>query len=191
MESAPLLSSRDGAERVQLEGFGPTRNRKVVGSNPTSGSKTAGQRVYTVLPPMALLASLIIPLHEPGVGRAASLGYVAVGPPPGLAELGGYRRARLRGPYINPDSPISPASHAAGEMLAGYLGDEGTTVDDKYLIVILVLAILFGASRLPSLGRNLGQGIREFREGIAEGAQGDDVEKAAPVSPADVSGAAS
>src|SRR5829696_9229322 len=25
--------------RVQLEGFGPTRNRKVVGSNPTSGSK--------------------------------------------------------------------------------------------------------------------------------------------------------
>jgi TatA/E family protein of Tat protein translocase len=57
-------------------------------------------------------------------------------------------------------------------------------VDDKYLIVILVLAILFGASRLPSLGRNVGQGIREFRKGITEGAQGDDVEKAAPASPA-------
>jgi hypothetical protein len=39
MESAPLLSSQDGTGRVQLEGFGPTRNRKVVGSNPTSGSK--------------------------------------------------------------------------------------------------------------------------------------------------------
>jgi hypothetical protein len=37
MESAPLLSSQDGTGRVQLEGFGPTRNRKVVGSNPTSG----------------------------------------------------------------------------------------------------------------------------------------------------------
>jgi TatA/E family protein of Tat protein translocase len=46
-------------------------------------------------------------------------------------------------------------------------------VDDKYLIVILVLAILFGASRLPSLGRNLGQGIREFKMGIADGAQDD------------------
>jgi sec-independent protein translocase protein TatA len=42
-------------------------------------------------------------------------------------------------------------------------------VDDKYLIVILVLAILFGASRLPSLGRNLGQGIHEFRRGLTEG----------------------
>ena len=58
-------------------------------------------------------------------------------------------------------------------------------MDDKYLIVILVLAILLGASRLPSLGRNIGQGIREFRNGIAEGAQGDDLEKAAPASPAD------
>jgi hypothetical protein len=45
MKSAPHLSSQDGAGRVQLEGFGPTRNRKVVGSNPTSGSKTAGQRL--------------------------------------------------------------------------------------------------------------------------------------------------
>ena len=43
MKSAPHLSSRDGARQVQLEGFGPTRNRKVVGSNPTSGSKTAGE----------------------------------------------------------------------------------------------------------------------------------------------------
>jgi len=38
MEWDPHVSSRDGAGRVQLEGFGPTRNRKVVGSNPTSGS---------------------------------------------------------------------------------------------------------------------------------------------------------
>ena len=54
-----------------------------------------------------------------------------------------------------------------------------------------MLAILFGASRLPSLGRNVGQGIREFRKGIAEGAQGDDVEKVAPASPADDSSTAS
>jgi hypothetical protein len=29
-----------------LKDFGPTRNRKVVGSNPTSGSRTAGQRLF-------------------------------------------------------------------------------------------------------------------------------------------------
>lgn len=63
-------------------------------------------------------------------------------------------------------------------------------MDDKYLIVILVLAILFGASRLPSLGRNVGQGIREFRKGIAEGAQDDDIEKASPASPTDDSSTA-
>jgi len=37
-----------------------TRNRKVVGSNPTSGSISAGQRVYSAFLPRALLASLII-----------------------------------------------------------------------------------------------------------------------------------
>ena len=47
-------------------------------------------------------------------------------------------------------------------------------MDDKYLIVIVVLAILFGASRLPSLARNLGEGIREFKRGIAEDARDDD-----------------
>jgi hypothetical protein len=44
MKLVPRLSSQDGSGQVQLEGFGPTRIRKVVGSNPTSGSKTAGQR---------------------------------------------------------------------------------------------------------------------------------------------------
>jgi sec-independent protein translocase protein TatA len=46
--------------------------------------------------------------------------------------------------------------------------------DEKYLIVILVVALLFGASKLPMLGRNLGQGIKEFKNGIAEAAGEDD-----------------
>jgi sec-independent protein translocase protein TatA len=41
-------------------------------------------------------------------------------------------------------------------------------VEDKWLLVILVVAIVFGAARLPSLGRNLGQGISELRKGLAE-----------------------
>jgi hypothetical protein len=45
MQSVPLLSSQDGPGRVQLEGFGPTRNRKVEGSNPSSGSISAGRQL--------------------------------------------------------------------------------------------------------------------------------------------------
>jgi hypothetical protein len=45
MKSVPHLSSHDGPGRDQPQGFGPTRNRKVVGSNPTSGSETARQSV--------------------------------------------------------------------------------------------------------------------------------------------------
>ena len=56
-------------------------------------------------------------------------------------------------------------------------------MDDKYLIVILVLAILIGASRLPALGRNLGQGISEFKRGLTEG--GRDATTAEPPDPED------
>jgi sec-independent protein translocase protein TatA len=68
--------------------------------------------------------------------------------------------------------------------------EEALSVDDKYLIVILVLAILFGASRLPSLGRNFGQGIREFKKGIAQSTQ-DEPGAAAPAPPDDDRGTAS
>jgi sec-independent protein translocase protein TatA len=30
----------------------------------------------------------------------------------------------------------------------------------------LIILLLFGAKRLPELGRSLGQGIKEFREGL-------------------------
>jgi sec-independent protein translocase protein TatA len=37
------------------------------------------------------------------------------------------------------------------------------------IIGLIVLGIvLFGASRLPQLGKNLGQGIRQFKTGISE-----------------------
>ena len=56
-DDAADVSSQNGSGWHLLdEGF-PTRNRKVVGSNPTSGSISAGQSTYTAV---ALLASLII-----------------------------------------------------------------------------------------------------------------------------------
>ncbi|MDE3132147.1 MAG: twin-arginine translocase TatA/TatE family subunit [Acidobacteriota bacterium] len=34
------------------------------------------------------------------------------------------------------------------------------------LIVLLLVALLFGAKRLPELGRSLGSGIREFKDAV-------------------------
>lgn len=34
------------------------------------------------------------------------------------------------------------------------------------LLILLVVLLLFGAKRLPELGRNLGQAMREFKGGI-------------------------
>ncbi|HEX8135048.1 MAG TPA: twin-arginine translocase TatA/TatE family subunit [Actinomycetes bacterium] len=34
--------------------------------------------------------------------------------------------------------------------------------------VIIVIVVLFGASRLPAMGRNLGLGIKEFKKGVGE-----------------------
>jgi sec-independent protein translocase protein TatA len=43
----------------------------------------------------------------------------------------------------------------------------------EWLIIVLVLAALFGVSRLPALGRNFGLGIKEFKKGIAEANEDD------------------
>ena len=40
------MSRPDPSGAVQADAEHPTRNRKVVGSNPTSDSKTAGQRLF-------------------------------------------------------------------------------------------------------------------------------------------------
>jgi sec-independent protein translocase protein TatA len=51
------------------------------------------------------------------------------------------------------------------------------TLGGNEILILLVLAlILFGAKRLPELGRSLGQGMREFKKSISE--VGDEVNKA-------------
>jgi sec-independent protein translocase protein TatA len=34
------------------------------------------------------------------------------------------------------------------------------------LIILLIILLLLGAKRLPEMGRSLGQGIQEFKEGL-------------------------
>lgn len=48
----------------------------------------------------------------------------------------------------------------------------------ELLIVLVVVLLLFGASRLPSLARSLGASAREFRRGVDEGMDASDPEEA-------------
>ena len=54
---------------------------------------------------------------------------------------------------------------------AAYLRADGSKMGDllqpTHLIILAVVAfLLFGARRLPELGKGLGEGLRGFREGI-------------------------
>jgi sec-independent protein translocase protein TatA len=37
----------------------------------------------------------------------------------------------------------------------------------ELLILLIVLLLVFGAKRLPEMGRSLGKGMREFKEGVS------------------------
>ncbi len=38
----------------------------------------------------------------------------------------------------------------------------------ELLVILLVCLLLFGANRLPEIGKSLGEGIREFKKTIRE-----------------------
>jgi len=44
----------------------------------------------------------------------------------------------------------------------------------ELLILLAIVMLLFGAKKVPQLGRSLGKGIREFHEGVAEASRDDD-----------------
>ena len=43
----------------------------------------------------------------------------------------------------------------------------------EVVMILMILVLIFGASRLPGLGRGVGAGIRNFKEGLREGADKD------------------
>lgn len=43
----------------------------------------------------------------------------------------------------------------------------------EILVILAVVLLLFGAKRLPEIGRALGEGIREFKKSIKDGASDD------------------
>lgn len=48
----------------------------------------------------------------------------------------------------------------------------------ELLIILVVVLLIFGSSRLPGLARSLGASAREFKKGVDEGADPSDSEKA-------------
>jgi sec-independent protein translocase protein TatA len=49
-------------------------------------------------------------------------------------------------------------------------------LNQDMLIILLIVAVIFGAKKLPELGKGLGKGIKEFKSGIS----GQEDEEAAP-----------
>jgi sec-independent protein translocase protein TatA len=47
----------------------------------------------------------------------------------------------------------------------------------ELIIILLVVLLLFGSTRLPKLARSIGQASKEFKQGVSEGAKDDDREE--------------
>lgn len=52
----------------------------------------------------------------------------------------------------------------------------------ELLIILLILVVLFGATKIPQLGRGLGEGIRNFKKGLRSGGE-DDADGESPREP--------
>ena len=56
----------------------------------------------------------------------------------------------------------------------------------ELIIVLLIVLLVFGSTKLPKLARSLGQAQKEFKDGLKEGVQSDDSDsKAAETKPSD------
>ena len=52
----------------------------------------------------------------------------------------------------------------------------------EWIWVIIAIVVLFGASRLPAMGRNVGLGIKEFKKGVTEASRDEKDEPGKPTS---------
>ena len=50
----------------------------------------------------------------------------------------------------------------------------------ELLIILAIVLLIFGYSRLPQLGKGLGQGIRNFRQGLRGGQDGESADNDRP-----------
>jgi sec-independent protein translocase protein TatA len=55
------------------------------------------------------------------------------------------------------------------------MGNIGT---GELLIVLAIVLLIFGGTKLPKLARSLGQAQKEFKDGVSEGASAEPADKA-------------
>jgi sec-independent protein translocase protein TatA len=48
----------------------------------------------------------------------------------------------------------------------------------ELLVILVILIFIFGTSRIASLGKGLGEGIRNFKKGVKDDDESDDQPKA-------------
>ena len=63
-------------------------------------------------------------------------------------------------------------------FLAGIFGLGGT----ELIVIFLIILLLFGGAKLPSLAKGLGESIREFKKASKEAPEDDKAEKKTEVS---------
>jgi sec-independent protein translocase protein TatA len=44
----------------------------------------------------------------------------------------------------------------------------------ELIIILIIVLLIFGSTKLPKLARSMGQAQKEFKQGLSEGAQDDD-----------------
>ncbi|MHB8690664.1 MAG: Sec-independent protein translocase subunit TatA/TatB [Solirubrobacteraceae bacterium] len=52
-----------------------------------------------------------------------------------------------------------------------------TSIPADIVVVLLIVLLFFGPKRLPGLGRSIGSGIREFKDGISGSSDPQDEKK--------------
>lgn len=55
-------------------------------------------------------------------------------------------------------------------MLFAFIGGVGIP---ELIIILVIILLLFGASRLPEIGRGLGKGIKNFKDSTRDPAKDD------------------
>jgi sec-independent protein translocase protein TatA len=55
-------------------------------------------------------------------------------------------------------------------------GDRTLSDGSDLIVVLIVVALLFGGSKLPKLARALGSASHEFKKGVEEGSKGDELD---------------
>jgi sec-independent protein translocase protein TatA len=63
------------------------------------------------------------------------------------------------------ESPLFPQTQ--GAIMFGSIGIP------ELIIILVIILLLFGASRLPEIGRGLGKGIKNFKESTRNGNKED------------------